>query len=110
MRELTHAERAAIGAELMAEIYRGKTLVRPVNEAMDGHRALAQGLLFRQCVAVVEGVEEYHDTATMKTFSLALASMVEQAERLGLGGSNWALVLDYVSQRVEDALTEEEAR
>ena len=110
MRELTHAERATIGAELMAEIYRGKILTQPVNAIGDGNRALSQGLLFRECVAVVEGVEDYLDTATAKVYATALTAMVSSAERLGLGAYSWAPILDWLGQRVEDATTEEEAR
>ena len=110
MRTLTHAERATIGAELMAEIYRGRILTEPVNAAGDGNRALSQGLLFRACAGLVEAVEEYLDTGTAKEFTRTLLDMVTQAQRAGLVVMEWSEILEWLDYRVTTATTEEEAR
>lgn len=110
MRMLTHAERASMGAELMAQIYRGRVLLEPVNATGDGNRALSQGLFFRACVGLVEGVEDYLETATAKEFTRALLGMVTQAQKLGLEPSDWVPILDWLQVRVDTATTEEEAR
>lgn len=110
MRELSNGERATIGAELMAEIYRDKILTQPANASGDGNRALSQGLLFRECVGVVDGVLDYLETATAREYATALVRMVSSAERLGLGQYCWEATLDWLAQRVEDATAEEEAR
>lgn len=110
MRNLSNAEYAQLGAELMAELFRGKVIARPVNEGMNGNKMLEHGELFWRCVSTVEGVADYLDTATAKQYAGALTALVASAERLGLGTHDWVPVLDWLQVRIENALTDEEAR
>lgn len=110
MRMLTDGERAQIGAELVAELYRNKLLLEPVNKAGDGNRVITQGQLFRDAVSYVDGVEDYLDTATAGVLVAGMSALIETAHKLEIGNQDWDAVYRWACERVETATTEEEAR
>ena len=110
MRELAPADTAQLAAELVAELYRGKILTRPVNAAWDGNAVIDYGQLFKNACSYIDGVEDYQDSATAGVIVPATAELVSICHKLEIGSQDWDAIYRWACDRVETATTEEEAR
>lgn len=106
MRDLDTNERHQIGAELLAEIFRGM---------QEGTRTLSVaykeriGELFTDCVGMVDTMEEYAEDATAESLACASYDLGVTLTRLDIDADFYGLI-KWLWERIETAKTEEVAR